>query len=363
MGRGLAVVATAVPRFSFRAHAATRSMSLPKTTPKGRVSLPMGAVGARGAGNFRVLDEPTENKLAFYRLGKQIGSGNYAVVKEAVDLRTKQHVAVKIMDKAKCGRAMCRNEVDILFSVNKRVAHKRVTPVLDVFEDDTHLYIVLELLRGGELFDRVIERGRLPEAEVARIIRKLAYALEALHRHGILHRDIKLENIVLDAEDDFKIADFGFATEAKPALTAAQAAAAAKRQGSKLAGTLGYCAPEVLRDQTYLPACDVWSAGVVMFILLCGYPPFPLAKHDDEYKTQEERIKAELEAIEFCRQPNEWRLMMQQEPWPHISAEAKALLGKMLQPDPARRVTIKGVLQHPFIVRFSEAPFEFESYE
>ena len=346
---GLALASANLARVAARA-SATRSVSMPPATKPARVSVPMGVPSS--ARVFRVLDEPSESKLAYYVMGKQIGSGNYAIVKEAVDVRNKNRVAIKIMDKAKSGRTMCRNEIDILFSVNKKVAHKRVTPILDVFEDDTNLYIVLELLRGGELFDRVVERGRLPEAEVAHIIRKLAYALDALHRHGILHRDIKLENIVLDQEDDFKIADFGFATEAEQGAAAKKVPSA---QSNKLAGTLGYCAPEVLREHLYTPACDVWSAGVVMFILLAGYPPFPLEK--DDYKTQEERIAAELEAIKHAREPANWRQIMLAEPWPSISPEAKALLAKMLQPDPARRITIKGVLQHPYIQRFTEAPF------
>jgi serine/threonine protein kinase len=375
----------------------TKAFSLPKPrTP----SLPMGLAAAMQPKTFRVLDEVTDYKLARYRLGKQIGAGNFAVVHEAVDLKTSDRVAVKIMDKAKFGRAMCRNEVDVLFSVNKKVNHKRLTPVLDVFEDASHLYIVLELLRGGELFDRVSERGRLAEGEVAHIIRKLAYALEALHRHGILHRDIKLENIVLDQEggSDFKITDFGFATEAprpkqqqQQQLVAGSLAEShgplaqlevsaggglARRESAsaptkraiattdKLAGTLGYCAPEVLKHQLYSPACDVWSTGVVMFVLLAGYAPFPLAHPDCVWKNMDEHVRAELEAIETGRAPDAWRRSMLESPWSSISPEAKALVAKMLTLDPARRITIKGVLGHAFIKRFTEADtYEYHDFE
>jgi len=227
-------------------------------------------------GSFKVLPGDSSGDIARYKILRQIGSGNYAQVKEAVEKKTGNRVAIKIMNKKQCGKAICLNEVYVLTQLNKRVKHQRLTPVLDVFEDQENLYIVLELLKGGELFERVLERGTLPEPEVAHILRKLVYALEALHRHGILHRDIKLENIVMrDNEDDFKLTDFGFAVDGK------QHAPNMKPSKGMLAGTLGYCAPEVLKDRVYSTASDVWSAGVVSYILLSGRPPFapPPPKH------------------------------------------------------------------------------------
>jgi serine/threonine protein kinase len=370
---------------------------------------------------FNVLDRPTSpNHAQRYQIGRAIGSGNYALVKEAFDRKTGEYVAIKIMNKRKCGAAICKNEVDVLLSLSRKVRHQRVTPVLDVFEDTENLYIVLELLRGGELYERVAERGRLPEIEVAQILRKLVYALEALHRHGILHRDIKLENIVMrDRTNDFKIADFGFALESKSSnnnnnmpvstttttnttgggltrsasfyLPSTNTSATTTTTGTssspstitplsnikttnttgnnnnnnKLAGTLGYAAPEVLKEALYGPSCDVWSAGIVTFILLAGYPPFPLLNPDAVANaSQENKIKAEIEAIEFGRSPENWRKTMNEHPWTEISVEAKNLVTKMLILDPQRRITTRGILQDPFIRRYSETELhEFTDFE
>jgi len=313
-------------------------------------------------GSFRVLpaEQNNPNGISKYKIMRQIGSGNFAVVKEAVDRQTGNRVAIKIMNKKQCGKAICQNEVHVLTQLNKRVKHQRVTPVLDVFEDQDNLYIVLELLQGGELFERVIERGRLSEPEVADILRKLVYALEALHRHGILHRDIKLENIVLRGSvDDFKLTDFGFAVDSNP-----NQPAGSKVFKDSLAGTLGYCAPEVLRDRNYSPATDVWSAGVVLYILLSGRPPFPVANELPANASNQEKIAAELEAIEFGRNPTEWRRSMMEEPWNVISLEAKRLVGKMLELDPKRRITTAGILQDPFVTRYTTADaFEYSDFE
>jgi len=377
---------------------ATLATATAAAAPMSKTAVPSAAAAAATPSAFNVLDTPTsEAHRARYTLGRQIGSGNYAVVKEALDRKTGQRVAIKIMDKRRCGRAICRNEVDVLLALSRKVKHQRLTPVLDVFEDRDCLYIVLELLRGGELFERVAHKGRLPEPEVAHILRKLVYALEALHRHGILHRDIKLENIVMsdveggEGADDFKIADFGFAVDGGEASLAAPAAGAAaplspakpdserrasfawRRRGGPatakrdgvLAGTLGYAAPEVLREACYTPACDIWSAGVVTYILLAGYPPFPLLHPERlERAAQEQRVAAELEAIEFGRAPEQWKRAMLEEPWNTISPEAKHLVSKMLVLDPARRITTRGVLQHPFVRRHTEADtYEYQGFE
>jgi len=310
--------------------------------------------------SFRVLpvESPTGG-IARYKVLRQIGSGNFAVVKEGVDRKTGNRVAIKIMNKKKCGKAICQNEVHVLTQLNKRVKHQRVTPVLDVFEDNENLYIVLELLKGGELFERVHERGRLPEPEVADILRKLVYALEALHRHGILHRDVKLENIVMrDNDDDFKLTDFGFAVDGP------NQSPFNKTLKDALAGTLGYCAPEVLKDRNYSPASDIWSAGVVFYILLSARQPFPVAVELEDNASNDAKIAAEMEAIQFGRSPNEWRRSMMEEPWNTVSLEAKRLVAKMLEIDPKRRITTAGILQDPFVTRFTAADgIEYSDFE
>jgi serine/threonine protein kinase len=195
--------------------------------------------------------------LSRYRILREIGSGAFATVKEAIDLQSSNarhnRVAIKIMNKARCGPAMCENEVKILTEVGNKIRHQRMTKALEVFEDDVNLYIVLELLHGGELFDIVSERGSFSEREVAQLVRKLVYALQSLHASSILHRDIKLENLVLigNGKTDFKLIDFGLALDSSN-----NGNDAVQDTSGKLVGTMAYCSPEVLekRAPLLLPA-------------------------------------------------------------------------------------------------------------
>lgn len=315
------------------------------------------------------------SKLDKYRFTREIGRGTFAQVREAMDDTNRRSVAIKIMNKKQCGKAMCENEVRVLGELGKKVKHQRFTPVLDLFEDENNLYIVLELLRGGELFDLVLERGSLEEAEVAQICRKLLYALRTLHENGILHRDIKLENIMLigagdgtSHQQDFKLIDFGLALESQP--KAAEEEDRAGLAEKPFVGTLGYCAPELLDPATrqYSTASDVWAVGVVCFILLSGSPPFAAGEQegDEDQKgmTLEQKITAELAQIRATREPSEWRKLMNTPPWNSISQETKACVGKMLELDPIRRARIDEVLKDDFIKRFTQAADgEFEEFE
>eukprot|EP00510_Aplanochytrium_minuta_P005826 CAMPEP_0184018052 /NCGR_PEP_ID=MMETSP0954-20121128/7909_1 /TAXON_ID=627963 /ORGANISM="Aplanochytrium sp, Strain PBS07" /LENGTH=236 /DNA_ID=CAMNT_0026299419 /DNA_START=1335 /DNA_END=2045 /DNA_ORIENTATION=- len=222
-----------------------------------------------------------------------------------------------------------------------------MTPIHDVFETEENLCIVLEFVRGGDFYDHVAENGRMEEHDAAVFIRKLIYALDALHRHGIIHRDIKLENILLEDKPDkdngfnaFKIADFGYAKHVNE-----------EDLFRNPAGTLGYVAPEVLEKREYGPACDVWSAGVILYTLLSGYPPFP-HKEDVDLATLslEEALACELEAIQFGRQTKVWKEQFRHEPWNMVSNDAKRLLSRMLALDPAKRATTEEILRDPWIL-------------
>lgn len=288
-------------------------------------------------------------KAARYEIGRSIGQGNFAVVHEAKDKETNELVAIKIMDKASTPRELCRQELKILKQIHEEVGHSRLTPIKDVFETDDRLFIVLELIRGGDFYDHMIENGNLSEHDAAVVIRKLIYALEALHRHDIIHRDIKLENILLfprknekeGSLSEFKIADFGYAKHVHE-----------EDKFANYAGTIGYAAPEVLEHRQYGTACDVWSAGVVLYILLAGYPPFP---HKEEncgrQLSTEELIEVELEAIYYGRQKDNWNRQFNHEPWNEISLDAKRLVSGMLRIDPKTRYTTSVVLNDPWIKR------------
>lgn len=307
-----------------------------------------------------------------YELGAEIGHGCFATVYEAFDRQAGNQVAVKVMDKRVAPRDICQNELRILEEVSARSEHHRITPIMDVYEDATRLYFVLELMRGGDFFEKVSQHGKVSEQEAAVVVRKLCYALEALHRHGILHRDVKLENLLLDGADEnaegedgdgalsgtgsFKLADLGFATKIG--------------QDDKFkspAGTIGYVSPEVLQSREYSPACDVWSAGIVLYILLVGHPPFPhkaSAGADAAQQTPEQQLESELEAINFGREKARWERHFTRGAWQKISPAAKKLVSKMLRLNPQKRFTTQQILSDPWITTNTKLrQYEFLNYE
>jgi len=283
-------------------------------------------------------------------LGKELGNGVFATVYQAVDSESKRKVAVKVMCKATTPKELCERELRILDQVADNKVHSRINTIYDVYETDEHLCIVLELM-AGDLFEHVAKSGRMSEREAASVIRKLCYALDALHRSGILHRDIKLENLLMEQKDGddeagqigadrFKLADFGYAQQIGE-----------QDRFRNPAGTLGYAAPEVLQSREYGPACDVWSAGVVLYIMLSGFPPFPTKAGVDPSKLSiDEQLELEAEAIHFGRAKPRWTKHLEEPPWDTVSLPAKALLSKMLRIDPTKRYTTAQILKDPWIL-------------
>ena len=312
--------------------------------------------------SFDYLPSSTPNFFALYTLGKDLGRGKFAVVRQGTHRKTGEKVAVKIVDKS-VGRPQCLAELEITRKINENVDHARVTPVKGVFEDAQRLYFVLELMSGGELFDHIIERGKFSEERAARVLRKLVYTIQSLHHSGILHRDIKPENLMFKSsggdgtDDSVFVSDFGAAHEIGSLPSAGPGGGGAA--GASLpapAGTFGYAAPEVLERREYGPACDIWSAGVVAYILLSGYPPFPLG-NDSAGRSHSGSpgkdciVQTELDAILSRRQTGWWREQFLNDPWPDISDSAKELVSRMLTVDPAKRYTADQVIRHPWIQR------------
>ncbi|KAF7057633.1 hypothetical protein CFC21_064850 [Triticum aestivum] len=208
--------------------------------------------------------------------------------------------------------------------------HPNVVRIRGAYEDALFVHLVMELCAGGELFDRIVAKGHYSERAAAQLIRTIVGVVEGCHSLGVMHRDLKPENFLFasTAEDaPLKATDFGLSVFYKP--------------GDKFADVVGspyYVAPEVLL-KCYGPEADVWSAGVILYILLCGVPPFWAESETGIFK-QVLRGKLDLET----------------EPWPSISDSAKDLVRKMLIRDPTKRETAHEVLCHPWIVDDSVAP-------
>ncbi|XP_074651929.1 serine/threonine-protein kinase DCLK1-like [Tubulanus polymorphus] len=271
-----------------------------------------------------ILSEGTPSPLiSKYEILKLIGEGNFAVVKECREKSTGKDFALKIIDKKKCKgkEKMIENEVSIL----RRIQHSNIVTLIEEFDSHNELYLVMELVGGGDLFDAISAATKYTEKDASGMLYNLSCALKYLHSQNIVHRDVKPENLlVYDHEDgtkSLKLGDFGLATVVREPLYV-------------VCGTPTYVAPEILEETGYGLKVDVWAAGVITYILLCGFPPFVSTKND-----QDELFKKIMSGEFEFRKPY----------WNGMSDSAKELIANMLQVDPDRRFTAGQVLEHPWV--------------
>lgn len=208
-----------------------------------------------------------------YVVGAELGRGRFSVVHECVNKQTKEHMAVKIIDKSTVKseeKVLLRTEIAVL----KLMDHPHIIRMHGLYETKDKIYIVMEMLKGGELFERIVGRPRFNEGDTAKLLRPLLESVAYMHDLGIVHRDLKPENILCGENlEDLKIADFGLSKMIMPTEKMEQAC-----------GTLSYVAPEVLTNKGYGKEADLWSVGVIMFLLLCGKLPFDGENAEDIIK-------------------------------------------------------------------------------
>ncbi|CDS12016.1 hypothetical protein LRAMOSA04212 [Lichtheimia ramosa] len=261
-----------------------------------------------------------------YKTGKVLGNGTYATVKEALHIETNKFYACKIINKKLMeGREhMIRNEINILRKISQ--GHKNILSLVDYFETLNNLYLVTELAMGGELFDRIWQKGSYFERDAAHIVRTVCDAVTYLHDNGIVHRDLKPENLLFrtpDEDSDLLIADFGLSriidTDKFHVLTTT-------------CGTPGYMAPEIFKKTGHGKPVDMWAIGVISYFLLCGYTPFERENNVDE-----------MNAIMHAD------YTFDEQYWSTISDEAKDFVSRCLTIDPAKRMTAREALEHPWL--------------
>ncbi|XP_048052633.1 serine/threonine-protein kinase DCLK2 isoform X4 [Megalobrama amblycephala] len=267
-----------------------------------------------------------------YKIGKVIGDGNFAVVKECVERSTGKEFALKIIDKNKCrGKEhLIENEVAVL----RRVKHPNIIMLIEEVDTPTELYLVMELVKGGDLFDAITSSTKYTERDASVMVFDLAAALKYLHRMCIVHRDIKPENLLVceypNGTKSLKLGDFGLATVVEGPLYT-------------VCGTPTYVAPEIIAESGYGLKVDIWAAGVITYILLCGFPPFR-----SENNLQEDLFDQILVGrLEF---PSPF--------WDNITDSAKELIGYMLQVNVEARYTAEDVLSHPWVTVNEDAAME-----
>ncbi|KAI8909706.1 kinase-like domain-containing protein [Gorgonomyces haynaldii] len=274
-----------------------------------------------------------------YKTGKVLGHGTYATVKEAVKIATNERYACKMISKKLMqGREdMIVNEINILKKVSK--GHPNIVTLVDYFETPNNLYLVMDLCTGGELFDRICEKGTFFEKDAAEIIHTVVEAVAYLHEQGIVHRDLKPENLLFKTKDEhapLMIADFGLSKIAEE-----------DKMMRTTCGTPGYMAPEILERAGYGKPVDMWAVGVMTYFLLCGYMPF-----DDENGKggEQERVLA-------------GRYQFDQEYWSGISDDAKDFIRKLLIVDPTKRLTAREALRHKWIDPSIETPSAVDLFQ
>jgi serine/threonine protein kinase len=264
-------------------------------------------------------------KVGKYELGRTIGEGTFAKVKFAINKETGDAVAIKILDKEKIYQQNMGDQIKKEIAIMKLIKHPNVVQMYEVLASKTKIFIVLELVRGGELFDQIVSEGKFDEKTANWYFRQLVDGVQYCHDQGVCHRDLKPENLLIGEKDKrLKISDFGLSVLYHP-----------ESQADLLhttCGTPNYVAPEVLADKGYDgTAADVWSMGVILYVLLAGYLPFDEPTHQLLFK--------KVSRAEYaCPR--------------HFSPEAKAIIGKILVADPKTRATIEDIRNDPWFTKY-----------
>jgi len=288
-----------------------------------------GAAGAKAdpkkadAKKKELATSDDENIDDHYILGDELGTGGFSIVVEATSKTDGEKYAVKIIDKSmiKEDIKLLKREIDIM----KKVDHKNILKLHEIYEDDTKVYIVMELINGSELFDRIVDKGFYSERNAQVVVRQILEAVNYLHAKGIAHRDLKPENLLCSGtgEDEIvKIADFGLSkiqTEEERLMTSC--------------GTPGYVAPEVLLCESYDQSVDMWGVGIITYILLAGYPPF----YDENNPGDDTALFEKVINVEYD---------MDDECWDDVSELAKDFIRHLLVKDPKERLTAEQALDH-----------------
>ncbi|CAM8978526.1 unnamed protein product [Rhodiola kirilowii] len=305
------------------------------TTPP-KVATPEGTPGAstkpaKTSPVGIVLGRPMEDVKSVYTIGKELGRGQFGVTHLCTHKVTGEQFACKTIAKRKLVNKEdiedVRREVQIMHHLT---GQPNIVELKGAFEDKHSVHLVMELCAGGELFDRIIAKGHYTERAAASLLRTIVQIVHTCHSMGVIHRDVKPENFLLLNKDEnapLKATDFGLSVFFK--------------QGDKfkdIVGSAYYIAPEVLK-RNYGPEVDIWSVGVMLYILLCGVPPFWAESEHGIFNAILRRH------VDFTS-----------DPWPSISHVAKDLVRKMLNSDPKQRLTAFQVLNHPWIKEDGEAP-------
>ncbi|KAG8045063.1 hypothetical protein GUJ93_ZPchr0008g12009 [Zizania palustris] len=272
-------------------------------------------------------------RVGKYEVGRTIGEGTFAKVKFAQNTETGESVAMKVLDRSSILKHKMADQIKREISIMKLVRHPNVVRLHEVLASRKKIFIILEFITGGELFDKIIRHGRLNEADARRYFQQLIDGVDFCHSKGVYHRDLKPENLLLDSQGNLKISDFGLS--------------AWPSQGGALlrttCGTPNYVAPEVLSHKGYDGAlADTWSCGVILYVLLAGYLPF------DEVDLT--TLYGKIDSAEYSFPA-----------W--FPSGAKSLIHKILDPSPDKRMRIEDIKNDEWFKKNYEPTREVENEE
>eukprot|EP01147_Barroeca_monosierra_P006804 gene6804-9497_t len=256
-----------------------------------------------------------------FEIGRPLGKGKFGNVFLAREKKSKFIVALKVLFKSQLQKHNVEHQLRREVEIQSHLQHKNILRLFGYFHDETRVYLILEFAAKGELYKILQERSRFDERTSADYIYQLASALQYCHRKSVIHRDIKPENILLGLENTLKIADFGWAVHAPSS------------RRKTLCGTLDYLPPEMIRQEPHDVKVDLWSLGVLTYEFLFGNPPFEAEGHTNTYKR--------ITSVDL-RFPDHIR----------VSNEAKDFIRRLLRRSPSERMSLKEVMEHPWINLF-----------
>eukprot|EP00066_Takifugu_rubripes_P026096 XP_011615362.1 PREDICTED: hormonally up-regulated neu tumor-associated kinase homolog A-like [Takifugu rubripes] len=268
---------------------------------------------------------PHSKRVGSYLVGKMINKGSFAKVMEGLHISTGEKVAIKVIDKKKA-----RQDSYVLKNmkreprIHQMVRHPHIVVLLETLETENSYYMAMELCAGGDLMDRICEKKRLEEREVRRYVRQILSAVDHLHKYGIVHRDLKIENFLLDEHNNIKIVDFGLSNTLKAESLSLELL-------NTQCGSPAYAAPELLAHRKYGPKVDVWSVGVSMFAMLTGSLPFTVEPFNIK-QLHQKMINGEISSL-----PSD------------ISKGATAFVLSLLEPNPDKRPSVRAAMEEKWI--------------
>ena len=256
--------------------------------------------------------------LKDFEIGKPLGRGKFGSVYLAREKRTKYIVAIKVLQKSQLLKAGVEHQLRREIEIQSHLRHRNILRMYGYFYDSKRIYLILEYSPGGELYKRLQQRGHFSDKTAAKYISDLATALDYCHQKHVIHRDIKPENLLIGAQGEIKIADFGWSVHAPTS------------RRNTLCGTLDYLPPEMVEGREHDEQVDVWSLGVLLYEFLVGVPPFEAEGHTATYR------RISRVDLKFPQ---------------GVTEEAQDLIRKLLVKEPSLRMPLREVSNHPWVLK------------